>query len=114
MDSYENLLEESLRGKFGALSYLQSCAEKNDEKAQHYLAQYYLLNRDIDNYNKWSELSSQNGYVSEEQPEKENHSFKSLGLLLTGGGLLLAFVTGGQIVSITLIIAGLSLIIFNK
>lgn len=117
MTNYEKSLEAAVSGNLDALGLLQSNAEQGDVDAQFCLSRYYLAVRDMDNYNYWSEKAYQNGYIDEESTIKEGnkeHNFFSLGLLITGIALLLAFATGGQIIWIGLFIAGLSLIFFNR
>lgn len=116
MIDFEKSLEAAVSGNLDALGLLQINAEQGDAKAQYCLSRYYLANRDMDNYNFWSEKAYQNGYIEEESTTKEDkeHNFFSLGLIITGIALLLAIATGGQIIWIGLFIAGLSLVFFNR
>ena len=117
MTDYEKSLEAAVNGNLDALGLLQSNAKQGDADAQFCLSRYYLAVRDMDNYNYWSEKAYQNGYIDDESIIKEGnkeHNFFSLGLIITGIGLLLVIATEGQIIWIGLIIAGLSLIIINR
>lgn len=117
MTDYEKSLAAAVNGNLDALGILQSDAEQGIADAQFCLSRYYLAVRDMDNYNFWSEKAYQNGYIDEESTIKESnkeHNFFSLGLIITGIALLLAIATEGQIIWIGLLLAGLSLIFFNR